>query len=209
MGIITFLKQTAASVPTPAASKVSVFVDSVNGEPKYKNDAGEVLPLVGGFSIQRFIANGSVSIASAAAANTYAVEPGGGIASGQLNGSARQGGNFYFDPADYEIPGKKVKFKLTAVCMTPDTASTITHTVGLYPITGSSGELLTLINTVGEVVAGSTVAFASQAAQTIAIKEAKGFEATKGLYALGNLTSGTNTVNCRTAIIAKLQMYWE
>lgn len=209
MGLISFLKQTAASVPTPAANKVSVFVDSADGMPRFKEENGLLVPLGPGISIERVIFAGNCSIASAAAAGTYKVSPPAQEAGGLITATNNQSGNFYFDPADYEIPSKKVKFKLTAVCMTPDTASTITHTLGLYPVTGSSGEGTNLVNTVGEVVAGSTVAFANQAAKTIGVKEAKGFEVAKGLYALGNLTSGTNTTNCRTVLIAKLQAYWE
>lgn len=209
MGVITFLKQTAASVSTPAANKVSVFVNSTTGEPQYKDENALTPPLGPGLLIRRSIATGGVNIASAAAAGIYAVEPGGVVSTGLLTASPRLGGNFHFDPADFELPGKKVKLRLTVVCMTPDTASTITHTLGVYPITGVSGELLNLVNTVGEVVANSTAAFANQAAKTIGVKESANFELAKGLYALGDLTSGTNTVNCRTVLTAKLQMFWE
>lgn len=208
MGIITFLKQTAASVPTPAAGKVSVFVDSTTGEPCYKDADALTPPLGPGLWIGRRIFSGNASIASAAAAGTYKVSPAGQELGGLITANNNQGGNFYFDPADYEYPSKKVKLKLTAVCMTPDTASTITHTVGLYPVTGSSGATTELINTVGAVTAGSTVAFANQGAKTIAVKSQLEIEIAQGLYALGDLTSGTNTTNCRTVLHASLHIYW-
>jgi hypothetical protein len=44
---IVLVEQTAASVPTPAAGKAAIFVDSVTGQPYYKNDAGTVASLVG------------------------------------------------------------------------------------------------------------------------------------------------------------------
>lgn len=47
MGWFTFLKRTAASVPTPSAGKVSVFVNSATGEPSYKDDAGTTTSLKG------------------------------------------------------------------------------------------------------------------------------------------------------------------
>lgn len=40
MGWLTFLKRTAASVPTPSSGKAALFVDSGTGEPSYKDDAG-------------------------------------------------------------------------------------------------------------------------------------------------------------------------
>lgn len=45
---ITFVEQTAASVPTPSTGKLSLFVDSSDGAPKLKDDAGTVT-LLGGF----------------------------------------------------------------------------------------------------------------------------------------------------------------
>lgn len=47
MGWLTFLERTGASVSTPAAGKVALFVDSSDGEPKYKDDAGTVHSLQG------------------------------------------------------------------------------------------------------------------------------------------------------------------
>ena len=47
MSWFTFLQATAASVPTPATGEVSIFVDSVSGEPSYKDDAGVVTSLQG------------------------------------------------------------------------------------------------------------------------------------------------------------------
>lgn len=45
--MITFLERLAAAVPTPAAGKVTVFVESSTGEPSYKDDAGAVTSLQG------------------------------------------------------------------------------------------------------------------------------------------------------------------
>lgn len=44
---LTLSTQTAATVTTPAAGKVSVFADSVTGEPYYKNSAGTSISLKG------------------------------------------------------------------------------------------------------------------------------------------------------------------
>lgn len=47
MGWLTFLERTGASVSTPATGKVALFVDSADGLPKYKDDAGTVTSLQG------------------------------------------------------------------------------------------------------------------------------------------------------------------
>jgi hypothetical protein len=46
--MLTFLKRLAASVPTPATDKVTVFVEDSTGEPSYKDDTGTVTSLKGG-----------------------------------------------------------------------------------------------------------------------------------------------------------------
>ena len=45
--MLTFLKRLAASVPTPATDKVTVFVEDSTGEPSYKDDTGTVTSLKG------------------------------------------------------------------------------------------------------------------------------------------------------------------
>lgn len=45
--MLTFLKRLAASVPTPATDKVTVFVEDSTGEPSYKDDTGTVASLKG------------------------------------------------------------------------------------------------------------------------------------------------------------------
>lgn len=45
--MLTFLKRLAASVPTPATDKVTVFVEDATGEPSYKDDTGTVTSLKG------------------------------------------------------------------------------------------------------------------------------------------------------------------
>jgi hypothetical protein len=44
---LRLLKQTAASVATPATGKASIFIDSADGLPKYKDEAGTVNSLKG------------------------------------------------------------------------------------------------------------------------------------------------------------------
>lgn len=47
MGWWTFLRQSNTTVPTPATGKSSLFIDSTDGAPKYKDDGGTLHPLVG------------------------------------------------------------------------------------------------------------------------------------------------------------------
>lgn len=47
MGWWTFLRQSNTTVPTPDTGKSSVFVDSTDGNPKYKDDAGVLHSMVG------------------------------------------------------------------------------------------------------------------------------------------------------------------
>lgn len=47
MSGITLKETAAASIPTPATDKATLFFDTADGEPKYKDDAGAVTSLVG------------------------------------------------------------------------------------------------------------------------------------------------------------------
>jgi len=48
MSGITLTKVAAATIPTPATGKVTIFDETTTGEPSYKNDAGTVTSLKGG-----------------------------------------------------------------------------------------------------------------------------------------------------------------
>jgi|ERR1700722_7732853 len=153
-------------------------------------------------------ASGGGLINSAAVAGTYALFPGQGGATA-ITANGLTVGDFYFDPVSYEVPGKTTKCRLSVVCLTPETASTITHTVGLYPIETMTGAVINLQQTVGTVVSGSTVKFENQAKEEKVHKYSSEFAApSAGLYALGDLTSALNTTNCRTGILASLEIHW-
>lgn len=51
MSWFTFYEITGASVPTPATSQASIFINSATGQPSYKDDTGTVTSLVGAVSI--------------------------------------------------------------------------------------------------------------------------------------------------------------
>ncbi len=47
---IVLPKQTSASVPTPATSKASIYIETVSGKPYYKNDAGTAIEIGSGYT---------------------------------------------------------------------------------------------------------------------------------------------------------------
>jgi hypothetical protein len=92
----------------------------------------------------------------------------------------------YIDPVDFEVAGKTLKYRIRAMLLTNAKAPACTFTVGLYPITGTAGISGKVKPTIGAVVAGSTVAFVSQAAST----QGKGLSTeftppAAGYYAIG------------------------
>lgn len=52
---ITLLEQTAASVATPSTGKASIFIDSADGAPKYKDDSGAVNSMGSGGTVTQAI----------------------------------------------------------------------------------------------------------------------------------------------------------
>lgn len=68
MSGITLTKIAAASIPTPAANKVTIFDETTTGEPSYKDDTGTVTSLKG-TNGSNGASGGSAQIASIAAAS--------------------------------------------------------------------------------------------------------------------------------------------
>ena len=158
----------------------------------------------------RPIAFGSCQILSGKGAGTYGFFPGRTTEALTLGLSAALGGNFWWDPTKFELGGKTPKLRLHILCMTPDTASTITHNCGMYLVPGSEGATTELKNKSPlELVAASKVEIKNQAAKSMLPYEAKFAPPAAGVYALGDLTSGTNTTNCFTNLIATLEVFWE
>lgn len=111
----------------------------------------------------------------------------------------------YFDDADYTVSSKTQKLRVRAQILTNATQPTITFTFGLYPVTVAGGaDQITF--TLGTVVPGSTVAFASPAASTASQNNSGDFTIpADGVYALGLVTSGTLTNNAVVIPSAQLQ----
>lgn len=111
----------------------------------------------------------------------------------------------YFDDADYTVASKTQKLRVRAQIACNATAPAITFTVGLYPVTVAGGAD-TLTFTLGTVVAGSTVAFASPSASTIAQSNSGDLTIpSDGAYAFGFVTSGVPAANSASLISAQLQ----
>lgn len=114
---------------------------------------------------------------------------------------------FYFDDADYAIAGKTTKLRLRVVANTNATASAVTTTVGLYPVTAVAGGADVESTTAGTVVSGSTVAFASPSASTRNQGNSGNFDVpADGYYTFGFTVSGTPTADSRVALTALLQV---
>jgi len=130
----------------------------------------------------------------------------GAVAIGSAN-SAVMG--FVFDPSDWLTNSRTTKLRLRVQCVTNAVAPGVTFTVGLYPISaygGASGAAPT-ITTLGTVVSGSTVAFASPGATTNTVSNSGDFNAPAfGAYAMGVACSGTQAVNSQVLLSVQMQM---
>lgn len=111
----------------------------------------------------------------------------------------------YFDDADFSVGSLTQKLRVRAQIACNATAPGMTFTVGLYPLTVAGGAS-TLTFTLGTVVSGSTVAFASPSASTIS--QANSGDLTipsDGAYAFGVVTSGTTAAGSGSLLSAQLQ----
>lgn len=110
---------------------------------------------------------------------------------------------FYLDPADYTVGTRTTKYRLRVAYSTNGTQSGQTTTFGLYPVSSISGGIVTL----GAVTAGSTVAFANPAINTLGQGNSGDFTApTAGYYALGFAAGAAWTAAAEAAVSVRLQM---
>jgi hypothetical protein len=120
---------------------------------------------------------------------------------------------FYLNPADYEqssINKRTVKYRVLGFLATNAVAPAITFTVGLYPVSAVAGAEKVVSVTLGTVVSGSTVAFASPAKETLGQAYSTVITApAAGYYALGVAVSGSAAAKSSVAVRAILQMHQE
>lgn len=116
----------------------------------------------------------------------------------------------YIDPADYAVPtGKALKFRVRYAAATNATASTVSYTVGLYPVTAFGGAAnVTAINA-GTVVTGSQPAqLVTPAASTLFEGHTADFTiASAGYYGLAVVNSGAVAANAAVFFRAVLERH--
>ena len=116
---------------------------------------------------------------------------------------------FYFDPADFTAATRATKYRVRAQAATNAVAPAATITFGLYPVatTGGASGAHAEVASLGAVVTGSTVAFASPGATTQSQGNSGDFTApTAGFYVLAASLSTATAGTSRVALRAELQM---
>jgi hypothetical protein len=116
----------------------------------------------------------------------------------------------WLDDADFAVSGRTTRLRVRAMCLTNDAAGlAVTATVGLYPITAVDGTADNSNISLGTVVTGSTVAFASPAVDTINQGNSGDFDVpADGAYMFGVNLSGTPAANSQAILSAQLQQHW-
>lgn len=113
---------------------------------------------------------------------------------------------FYFEAADFAVPGKTTKLRLRAQVGVNATKAAITFTVGLYPVSFAGG-VDELKVTAGTVVSGSTVALIEPAASSLTKGTSGDFTIpADGGYAVAFVSSALLTNNSAALLAAQLQV---
>lgn len=118
---------------------------------------------------------------------------------------------FRWDPewvAESEPVKRTTYLRIRATLLTNATAPAITFTTGLYPVTAAGGAASTVSVTLGSVITGSTVAFASPAKETLGNGHTEDFAApAAGYYALAVAVSGSAAASSSVAVRAAVQVH--
>lgn len=154
-------------------------------------------------SVQRHVLR--LVAANITGADEYPASAGGNV-SVETGNSAHY--PLYLDPDMLGIAGRSTKLRVVAACAVNDTAPAITMTAGLYPVGTPSGGAGILNPVLGTVVTGSTVAFASPAANSKSAETATAdFDCpSAGWFCMGVATSGAMTANSVSIIEYQLQV---
>ena len=119
---------------------------------------------------------------------------------------------FYLQPADYAAAGtgptpRTTKCRVRAQLFANSTASATTWTVGLYPVSTFGAGATPQATALGAVVTGSTVAFATPAANSQATLASTDFSApAAGYYVLAVANAATAAAGAVVFVQATLQM---
>lgn len=115
-----------------------------------------------------------------------------------------------FDPADFAIAGKTTKMRLRVHAGVDDVAPANTLTVGLYEITGLTGGGSAAVPTLSAVIANSTVAITTPAANSNTHSVSSEFTPpTAGKYVIGAAASGAAAANSAVVIAVTVQIQYE
>lgn len=108
----------------------------------------------------------------------------------------------FFDPADYAVSGRTVRYRLQVTCFTSATAPGANFSVNLFPASYVGATF-----TVGSATPGMTVTFSTPAANSVLNLNGSEVAApVAGIYALGVTNSATTAVGSTTVFRATLQM---
>lgn len=151
--MITFLERLAASVPTPATGKVTVFVESSTGEPSYKDDAGAVTSMQGATGPAGPSAPETLTIVTEASTST--MDP---ATHAGRSKYLRCGGNVTFNSAESYTAGEVYNIRATGALTLVGTGVTLTPPSGgtLVMSADMAVSIIMTSSTAGDVI-GQTV----------------------------------------------------
>ena len=206
MAHITLAEIAAASVPTPASGKDSVFVDTADASLKVKNSAGTTRTADN--SVYRTLAHWDARALADQANATYHFSQGvGSVADNGNHGTASSiwVPIIYLDDADYGTsPKLRCRFQVITNATAP---GTITFTGGLYPVDAVAGGTDLITYDLGTVVTGSTVAIAHPLTSPRNQGNSGDFTfPADGYYTPGFVQSATLAANAATSVHMQLQI---
>lgn len=114
----------------------------------------------------------------------------------------------YIQPTDWAASGFSTMLRLLVGCLVTDTAPAITFTWGLYPVSAWSGTGANTNLTLGTVTSGSTVPFASPAANSLTAETSSGDFSipAAGFYTIAVAASGAAAANSNPTFPWALQV---
>lgn len=185
--------------------KIKTFMESWNSKLNAENDLEDSGIASPNNSAYRTLLSGQQMIAADAAAATYIIARSGGATAPASGGEPVNPSFFYFDDADYTVPGKTQKLRLRVQVAANATKPALKFTFGLYPMTVAGGADA-ITTTLGTVVSGSATEVNEPAASTVTSAVSSDFTIpSDGAYILGVVTSATLTNNSKVIVSAQLQ----
>jgi len=114
----------------------------------------------------------------------------------------------YLDPDDWSITGRSTKLRVVAACAVNDNAPAITMTVGLHPVGTPSGGVNVFNANLAAAVTGTTIAFATPAANSKSVQTYTTDIAlpSEGWYGVGVEASGAMAANSVVEIPLRVEI---